>query len=63
MCGVGIDLIELFLVVCVVFLEIFVYGCDLIVMMNDLDMVIGGKVDKVVVNVKLFMEVVYDWFK
>jgi chromosome partitioning protein len=59
----GIDLIDPSLVARAAFAEIFAYGGDLTAMMNDPDMVTGGKVDKALENAKAFTEAVYDRLK
>ena len=57
--GAGIDLIEPSLVARAAFAELFAYGGDLTAMMNDPEMVTGGKVDKALINAKAFTEAVY----
>jgi len=58
--GAGIDVIEPSLVARAAFSEIFAYGQNLTAMMNDPNMVTGGKVDKAVENARGFMEAVYE---
>jgi len=58
--GAGIDVIEPSLVARAAFSEIFAYGHNLTAMMNDPNMVTGGKVDKAVENARGFMEAVYE---
>ena len=45
------------------FSEIFAYGGDLTRMMNDPEMVTGGKVDKALENAQKFTEAVYERIK
>lgn len=59
----GIDLIEPSLVSRAAFSEIFAYGGDLTRMMNDPDMLTGGKVDKAYENARKFTEAVYERLK
>lgn len=61
--GAGIDVIEPSLVARAAFSEIFAYGADLTAMMQDPEMVTGGKVDKAITNAQGFTEAVYDRLK
>lgn len=61
--GAGIDVIDPSLVARAAFSEIFAYGGDLTAMMNDPDMVTGGKVDKALENAQSFTEAVYERLK
>lgn len=59
----GIDMIDPPLVARAAFSEIFAYGGDLSAMMQDPDMVTGGRVYKALENAQAFMEAVYDRIK
>lgn len=59
----GIDVIEPSLVSRAAFSEIFAYGGDLSKMMQDRDMITGGKVDKALENARGFTEAVYERLK
>lgn len=59
----GIDVIEPSLVARAAFSELFAYGGDLATMMNDPNMLTGGKIDKALENAKAFTEAVYDRLK
>ena len=61
--GAGIDVIEPSLVARAAFSELFAYGGDLTAMMNDPEMVTGGKVDKALANAQAFTEAVYERLK
>ncbi len=61
--GAGIDVIEPSLVARAAFSELFAYGGDLNAMMNDPDMITGGKVDKALENAHRFTEAVYERLK
>lgn len=61
--GAGIDVIEPSLVARAAFSEIFAYGTDLTAMMQDPEMVTGGKVDKAITNAQGFTEAVYERLK
>ena len=59
----GIDIIEPSLVARSAFSELFAYGHDLTAMMNNPEMMTGGRVDKAIENAKAFTEAVYDRIK
>jgi len=59
----GIDIIEPSLVARAAFAELFAYGHDLTAMMNNPEMMTGGRVDKAVENAKAFTEAVYERIK
>ena len=61
--GAGIDVIEPSLVARAAFSELFAYGGDLTAMMNDPEMMTGGKVDKALINAQAFAEAVYERLK
>lgn len=61
--GAGIDVIEPSLVSRAAFSELFAYGGDLTAMMNDQEMMTGGKVDKALINAQAFTEAVYERLK
>jgi chromosome partitioning protein len=61
--GAGLDVIEPSLVARAAFSELFAYGGDLTAMMNDPEMVTGGKVDKALANAQAFTEAVYERLK
>ena len=61
--GAGIDVIEPSLVARAAFSEIFAYGSDLTAMMEDPEMITGGKVDKALKNAQAFTEAVYERLK
>ena len=61
--GAGIDVIEPSLVARAAFSELFAYGRDLTAMMNDPEMMTGGKVDKALINAQAFAEAVYERLK
>lgn len=61
--GAGIDVIEPSLVARAAFSEIFAYGFDLTAMMQDSEMVTGGKVDTAITNAQGFAEAVYERLK
>lgn len=61
--GAGIDIIEPSLVARAAFSELFAYGADLTAMMQDPDIVTGGKVDKAITNAQQFTEAVYERLK
>ena len=61
--GAGIDVIEPSLVARAAFSELFAYGGDLTSMMNNPDIVTGGKVDKALLNAQAFAEAVYERLK
>ena len=56
----GIDLIEPSLVLRAAFAELFAHGGDLEAMMEDPDIVTGGRVDRAIVNAREFTEAVYE---
>ena len=56
-------MIEPSLVARAAFSELFAYGGDLTAMMNDPEMVTGGKVDKALANAQAFTEAVYERLK
>jgi chromosome partitioning protein len=59
----GIDVIRPPLVARAAFSELFAYGGDLTAMMNNPDIVTGGKVDKAQANARSFTEAVYERLK
>tara|TARA_R110002073_G_scaffold301974_1_gene469503 strand:- start:774 stop:1442 length:669 start_codon:yes stop_codon:yes gene_type:complete len=59
----GIDVIRPPLVARAAFSELFAYGGDLTAMMNNPDIVTGGKVDKALANATSFTEAVYERLK
>jgi len=59
----GIDVIRPPLVARAAFSELFAYGGDLTAMMNNPDIVTGGKVDKALANATSFAEAVYERLK
>lgn len=59
----GIDVIEPALVARAAFSELFAYGGDLTAMMNNPEIITGGKVDKALANAQGFTEAVYDRLK
>lgn len=59
----GIDVIRPPLVARAAFSELFAYGGDLTAMMNNPDIVTGGKVDKALANARSFTEAVYERLK
>lgn len=61
--GAGVDVIEPSLVARAAFSELFAYGGDLTSMMNDPEIVTGGKVDKALINAQAFTEAVYERLK
>ena len=61
--GAGIDMIEPTLVARAAFSEIFAYGDDLTTMLNNPEIVTGGKVDKALLNAQAFTEAVYERLK
>lgn len=61
--GAGIDMIEPSLVARAAFSELFAYGGDLTAMMNNPEIVTGGKVDKALLNAQAFAEAVYERLK
>ena len=61
--GAGIDIIQPSLVARAAFSELFAYGRDLTAMINDPNMVTGGKVDKALINAQAFTEAVYERLK
>jgi chromosome partitioning protein len=61
--GAGIDMIEPSLVARAAFSELFAYGGDLTSMMNNPEIVTGGKVDKALLNAQAFTEAVYERLK
>ena len=61
--GAGIDVINPSLVARAAFSEIFSYGYDLTKMLNDPNMVTGGKIDTALKNAELFAEAVYERLK
>jgi chromosome partitioning protein len=61
--GAGIDMIEPSLVARAAFSELFVHGGDLTSMMNNPEIVTGGKVDKALLNAAAFTEAVYERLK
>lgn len=61
--GAGIDVIEPSLVARAAFAEIFAYGKDLTAMLNDPEMMTGGKIDKAIENAQSFTEAVYERLK
>lgn len=61
--GAGIDMIEPSLVARAAFAELFAYGGDLTSMLNNPDIVTGGKVDKALLNAQAFAEAVYERLK
>lgn len=61
--GAGIDVIEPSLAVRAAFFELFAYCRDLSTMMNDPDMMTGGKVDKARNNARSFTPAVYERLK
>ena len=61
--GAGIDMIEPSLVARAAFSELFAYGGDLTSMLNNPEVVTGGKVDKALLNAKAFTEAVYERLK
>ena len=58
--GAGIDLIEPSLVLRAAFAELFAHGGDLEAMMEDPNMVTGGRIDRAIVNAREFAEAVYE---
>lgn len=61
--GAGIDMIEPSLVARAAFSELFAHGGDLTEMLNNPDIVTGGKVDKALANATAFTEAVYERLK
>lgn len=61
--GAGIDMIEPSLVARAAFSELFAHGGDLPEMLNNPDIVTGGKVDKALANATAFTEAVYERLK
>jgi chromosome partitioning protein len=61
--GAGIDMIEPSLVARAAFSELFAHGGDLTSMLNNPDIVTGGKVDKALLNAQAFAEAVYERLK
>lgn len=61
--GAGIDIIEPALVARAAFSELFAHGGDLTSMLNNPDIVTGGKVDKALLNAQAFAEAVYERLK
>lgn len=61
--GAGIDMIEPSLVARAAFSELFAYGGDLTSMLNNSEIVTGGKVDKALVNATAFTEAEYERLK
>lgn len=59
----GIDIIRPPLVARAAFSELFAYGGDLTAMMNNPEIVTGGKVDKALENARRFTEAVYERLK
>lgn len=59
----GIDIIEPSLVARAAFSELFAYGGDLTSMLNNPDIVTGGKIDKALLNAQAFAEAVYERLK
>lgn len=59
----GIDVIRPPLVARAAFSELFAYGGDLTAMMNNPDIVTGGRVDKALANATSFAEAVYERLK
>lgn len=59
----GIDIIKPSLVARAAFSELFAYGGDLTSMMNDPQMVTGGKVETALINAQAFTEAVYERLK
>ena len=59
----GIDVIEPSLVARAAFSELFAHGGDLTSMMNDPEILTGGKVDKALLNATAFTEAVYERLK
>ena len=59
----GIDVIEPSLVARPAFSELFAYGGDLTAMMNNPEMITGGRVDRALENARAFTEAVYDRIK
>ena len=58
--GAGIDLIEPSLVLRAAFAELFAHGGDLEAMMENPNMVTGGRIDRAIVNAREFAEAVYE---
>jgi len=56
-------MIEPSLVARAAFSELFAYGGDLTSMLNNPDIVTGGKVDKALLNATAFTEAVYERLK
>jgi len=61
--GAGIDMIEPSLVARAAFSELFAYGGDLTSMMNNPEIVTGGKVDKALLNAQAFTGAAYERLK
>ncbi|MBO9440125.1 ParA family protein [Sulfitobacter sp. R18_2] len=61
--GAGIDMIEPSLVARAAFSELFAHGGDLTSMLNNPEIVTGGKVDKALANATAFTEAVYERLK
>ena len=61
--GAEIDMIETPLVARAAFSELFAHGGDLTSMMNNPEIVTGGKVDKALLNAQEFAEAVYERLK
>ena len=59
----GIDVIEPSLVARAAFSELFAHGGDLTDMLEDPEIVTGGKIDKAIENARLFTEAVYERLK
>ena len=56
----GIDLIEPSLVLRAALAELFAHGGDLEAMMEDPDILTGGRLDRAIVNAREFTEAVYE---
>ena len=61
--GAGIDMIEPSLVARAAFSELFAYGGNFTLMLNNPEIVTGGKVGKALLNAMAFTEAVYERLK